>query len=49
MGPSLAKSWKESPDGLSYEFKPRRGVAGTHIDTDVHEVLDIDGRCQRWS
>ena len=26
MGPSLAESWKESPDGLSYEFKLRRGL-----------------------
>ncbi len=26
MGPSLAESWTESPDGLVYEFKLRRGV-----------------------
>jgi peptide/nickel transport system substrate-binding protein len=26
MGPSLAESWKESPDGKSYEFKLRRGL-----------------------
>src|SRR5215813_15615258 len=26
MGPSLAESWTESPDGLSYEFKLRRGL-----------------------
>jgi peptide/nickel transport system substrate-binding protein len=26
MGPSLAESWKESPDGLTYEFKLRRGL-----------------------
>ena len=26
MGPSLAESWKESPDGRMYEFKLRRGV-----------------------
>src|SRR5215813_14929259 len=26
MGPSLAESWKESPDGLVYEFKLRRGL-----------------------
>src|SRR6266545_4936715 len=25
MGPSLAESWTESPDGLVYEFKLRRG------------------------
>src|SRR6266404_7144199 len=26
MAPSLAESWKESPDGLVYEFKLREGV-----------------------
>src|SRR6266498_3095235 len=26
MGPSLAESWKENPDGLTYEFKLRRGL-----------------------
>ena len=26
MGPSLAESWTESPDGLVYEFKLRRGL-----------------------
>src|SRR2546426_9390854 len=26
MGNSLAESWTESPDGLSYEFKMRRGL-----------------------
>ncbi|HSF06669.1 MAG TPA: ABC transporter substrate-binding protein [Methylomirabilota bacterium] len=26
MGPSLAESWKESPDGLTYEFKLRAGL-----------------------
>ena len=26
MGPSLAESWTESPDGLRYEFKLRRGL-----------------------
>jgi peptide/nickel transport system substrate-binding protein len=26
MGPSLAESWKESPDGRTYEFKLRRGI-----------------------
>ena len=26
IGASLAESWKESPDGLAYEFKIRRGV-----------------------
>src|SRR5215813_8925723 len=27
MGNSLAESWTESPDGLTYEFKLRRGLA----------------------
>ena len=26
MAPSLAESWSESPDGLTYEFKLRRGL-----------------------
>src|SRR5437879_4586455 len=26
MGPSLAESWRESPDGVTYEFKLRRGL-----------------------
>ena len=26
IGPSLAESWTESPDGLTYEFKLRRGL-----------------------
>src|SRR5262245_32081475 len=26
MGPSLAESWTESPDGLTYEFKLRKGL-----------------------
>src|SRR5438105_877440 len=26
MGPSLAESWRESPDGLTYEFKLRAGL-----------------------
>src|SRR6059036_3764197 len=26
MGPSLAESWQESPDALTYEFKLRRGL-----------------------
>jgi peptide/nickel transport system substrate-binding protein len=26
MGPSLAESWRESPDGLTYEFKLRSGL-----------------------
>ena len=26
MGPSLAESWTESPDGLTYEFKLRKGI-----------------------
>ncbi|HKW94620.1 MAG TPA: ABC transporter substrate-binding protein [Methylomirabilota bacterium] len=37
MGPSLAESWTESPDGLVYEFKLRRGLKfhnGDPLTTD---------------
>lgn len=37
MAPSLAESWTESPDGLVYEFKLRRGVKfhnGDALTTD---------------
>jgi peptide/nickel transport system substrate-binding protein len=37
VGSSLAESWKESPDGLTYEFKLRRGVKfhnGDPVTTD---------------
>jgi peptide/nickel transport system substrate-binding protein len=37
MAPSLAESWKESPDGLTYEFRLRRGLKfqnGDPITTD---------------
>src|SRR5207249_11935060 len=33
MAPSLAESWTESPDGLSYEFVLRRGVTFHNGDT----------------
>ena len=29
MAPCLAESWKESPDGLTYEFKLRRASSST--------------------
>ena len=29
MAPSLAESWKESADGLTYEFKLREGLASS--------------------
>src|SRR5438105_3411853 len=32
MAPSLAESWSESPDKLSYEFKLRRGLKFHHGD-----------------
>src|SRR5262245_18557892 len=37
MGPSLAESWTESPDGLVYEFRLRRGLKfhnGDPLTTD---------------
>jgi peptide/nickel transport system substrate-binding protein len=37
MGPSLAESWKESPDGLTYEFKLRRGLTFHNGDAITSE------------
>src|SRR6187399_3567615 len=37
MAPSLAESWRESPDGLTYEFKLRPGLKfhnGDPVTTD---------------
>src|SRR5437867_6887596 len=37
MGPSLAESWTESPDGLVYEFKLRRGLKFHNGDPVIAE------------
>ena len=42
MGPSLAESWKESPDGLTYEFKLRRGLT-------FHNGDPITAEDVKWS
>ena len=37
MGPSLAESWRESPDGKTYEFKLRRGLTFHNGDSVTAE------------
>jgi peptide/nickel transport system substrate-binding protein len=39
MGPSLAETWRESVDGLIYEFRLRRGLTfhrgGSHRSQEI--------------
>jgi peptide/nickel transport system substrate-binding protein len=42
MGPSLAESWTESPDGKVYEFKLRRGLK-------FHNGDPVTGEDVKWS
>jgi peptide/nickel transport system substrate-binding protein len=46
MGPSLAESWTESPDGLSYEFKLRAGL--TFHNGDPLTTEDVKFSFERY-
>jgi peptide/nickel transport system substrate-binding protein len=47
MGPSLAESWKESPDGLVYEFKLRKGL--TFHNGDAVTSDDVKFSFERYN
>jgi ABC-type transport system substrate-binding protein len=42
MGPSLAESWTESPDGLAYEFKLRRGLFLTAVGNSGNAASRVE-------
>jgi len=46
MGPSLAESWRESPDGKTYEFKLRRGL--TFHNGDPVTAEDVKFSYERY-
>ena len=46
MGNSLAESWTESPDGLTYEFKLRRGL--TFHNGDQVTAEDVKFSFERY-
>jgi peptide/nickel transport system substrate-binding protein len=46
MGPSLAESWKESPDGKTYEFTLRRGL--TFHNGDAVTAEDVKFSFERY-
>src|SRR5262245_26831427 len=46
MGPSLAESWRESPDGRTYEFKLRRGL--TFHNGDPVTAEDVKFSFERY-
>jgi peptide/nickel transport system substrate-binding protein len=47
MGPSLAESWKESPDGLTYEFKLRKAL--TFHNGDALTSDDVKFSFERYN
>src|SRR5580765_8608647 len=47
MGPSLAESWKESPDRLTYEFKLRKGL--TFHNGDALTSDDVKFSFERYN
>jgi peptide/nickel transport system substrate-binding protein len=48
MGPSLAESWTESPDGLVYEFKLRRGLKFHNGDPVTADDAKWSFACAWW-
>ena len=47
MSPSLAESWKESPDGLTYEFRLRKGL--TFHNGDALTSDDVKFSFERYN
>ena len=43
MAPCLAESWRESPDGLTYEFKLREGLRFHNGDSFTAEDVKSSG------
>jgi peptide/nickel transport system substrate-binding protein len=49
MGPALAESWRESPDGLTYEFKLRSGLKFHNGDSCTAEDVQFSFRRYKGS